>query len=250
MKMLYSIGLVVAFCSAHVATVVGQDQQPAQKQKVSEIKDWGMATDQDGDCTFLQSEGKLTIKVPGTIHDMYPGQRDPAKRFNAPRVLQSVAGDFVAEVKVTSDWKPGPRNPEATTRPYFGAGLIVWDSAGELVRLERNIWNEDRNLRGLPNNGLLVETSYSSPLYYKDARAANRPKSATNGFFKGQSAWLRVRRIGESIETAISSDGKEWVANETLSTTFGKTVQVGIHAVNSSTSEFVVAFEDFKISKN
>lgn len=249
MQILYRVGLVVTFCCAYVATVVAQEQQVAQKPKVSEIRDWGTATDQDGDCIILQSEGKLTIKVPGTIHDMYPGQRDPAKRFNAPRVLQSIEGDFVAEVKVTSEWKPGPRNPDATTRPYFGAGLIVWNSGGELVRLERNVWNEDRGLPANLKNGLL-ETSYTSPLYYKDAKSMGRLKTATNGFFKGQTTWLRLKRIGESIETAISTDGKEWVANETISTTFEKTVLVGVHAINSSTSEFVVEFENLKISKN
>src|SRR5262245_56616033 len=83
----------------------------ADDKKPREIKGWGEATDPDGECKIEEKKGKLTIKVPGSLHDLFPGQKDEKKRFNAPRVLREVEGDFVAYVKVTADWKPGGKNP-------------------------------------------------------------------------------------------------------------------------------------------
>ncbi len=34
------------------------------------FKGWGQAGDPDGDCRFEQKNGKLTIEVPGTIHNL------------------------------------------------------------------------------------------------------------------------------------------------------------------------------------
>jgi hypothetical protein len=228
--------LGVSACLGLVPASLGISPAARAGDKPQEIKGWGAATDPDGDCKFEEKEGKLTIKVPGSIHDLYPGQKDEKKRFNAPRVLREIEGDFVAYVKVTADWKPGGKNPEANTFPYNGAGLLVWGPDGEFLRWERNVW-----LAG----GAAV--GYTTPLYYRDGRAANMPKSSREEFYKDRSTWLRVEREGGKVTTSVSHDGKAWTKTGELETEFPKKVYLGVHAVNSSDAEFVVEFEEFQV---
>src|SRR5438309_1058286 len=72
------------------------------EKKPKEIKGWGKVTDPDGDCTFKEDKGKLTITVPAGFHGLHP-----KRAMNAPRVLREVEGDFTATVKVTCALKPG-----------------------------------------------------------------------------------------------------------------------------------------------
>ena len=206
-------------------------------KKPREIKGWGEVVDPDGDCTVTEEKGKLSIKVPGTLHDLCPGQNDPKKRHNAPRLLQAVKGDFVAMVKVTADWKPGDRLADANTFPYHGAGLFVGDSDTQFVRLERNVW--------VAPDG---QASYTTPLQYADGRQINRHRVSREEFFKGRSTWLKMERTGAELRTSISHDGNQWIETSVLAAKFAETVGVGVEAVNSSDKEFVVEFEEFKVA--
>jgi regulation of enolase protein 1 (concanavalin A-like superfamily) len=229
------LGLSAGVC----LVVAGLGESPvakAQDKKPREIKDFGEVTDPDGDCKIEEKEGKLTIKVPGSLHDLFPNQKDEKKRLNAPRVLREVEGDFVAYVKVTADWKPGGKIAEANTFPYNGAGLLIWGEGGEFVRLERNVW-----IAGA------MPTSYITPLYYRGGRLVGGAKSTREEFYKDRTTWLRVEREGAKVTTSISHDGKEWSATGELETEFPKKIRVGVHAINSSDGEFVVEFEDFQV---
>ena len=216
--------------------LLGAGPNRADDKKVQEVKGWGKVVDPDDDCTVTEEKGTLSIKVPGSLHDLYPGQRDPKKRNNAPRVLQSVKGDFTAMVKVTADWKPGAGLPGANTFPYNGAGLLVWASDTQFVRLERNLWVTPKG-----------ESCYSTPLQYTEGRESNMTKTTGAAFYKGRSTWLKVKCAGDKLTTWISHDGKEWIETAVLTTKFPESVQIGVSAVNSSSQEFVVAFEEFGI---
>lgn len=204
--------------------------------KTVEIKDWGKVIDPDGDCKVSEKDSKLTIRVPGRIHDLFPGQKDEKRRFNAPRVLREVEGDFVAYVKVTADWKPGEKNPEANTHPYNGAGLLVWGPEGKFLRLERNVW-----MAGA------TPLSYTAPLYYREGRQVGDAKASREEFYKDRSTWLRVEREGEKVVTSISHDGRTWTKTGELETKLPKKVQLGVHAINSAGGEFTVEFEEFQV---
>ena len=205
-------------------------------EKPREIRGWGTVVDPDRDCTFVEDKGKLTVKVPGSLHDLYPEQTDPKKRYNAPRVLREVKGDFVATVKVTADWKPGDKLAGAITVPYNGAGLLIWVSDTQFIRLERNLWVRSGRT-----------FSYTGPLYYTEGREANNPNINSSECFKGRSTWLRVARVGENLTTSISHDGKEWIETGVLTAKFPETLRVGVEAINSSDKEFAVDFEEFKV---
>ena len=80
---------------------------------------WGEAVDPDGDCGLKMEDGGLACEVPGTLHDL---NIDIGKN-NAPRVVQAVEGDFVATVKVTGSFQPGPVRTGPKSVPYNGGGL-------------------------------------------------------------------------------------------------------------------------------
>jgi regulation of enolase protein 1 (concanavalin A-like superfamily) len=204
----------------------------ADEKKPTEIKGWGTVLDPDGDCSIAADKGKLTLKVPGSLHDLHGG------KVNAPRVWQEVEGDFVAQVKVTSDWKPGASLPTASTAPYNGAGLLVWDSEKHHVRWERNLWLREGQ----------KSWSYLGPIHTKDDRAV-LPKDSQEEFFKGRSTWLRLERAGGKLTASISHDGKEWTETGVVMAEFPKPVRVGVAAINSSAGEFMVEFEEFELSK-
>ena len=54
------------------------------------IEGWGRPVDPDGDCAFNVDNDGMTIRVPGTPHDL----SIELNRMNAPRVLQDVDGRF------------------------------------------------------------------------------------------------------------------------------------------------------------
>jgi len=138
---------------------------------------------------------------------------------------------------VTADWEPGGNLPGASTVPYNGAGLLVWDSDTQFVRLERNIFIR-------PN----MRISYTTPLQYVAGRQVNAVKTTTEEYFRGRSTWLKVERAGERLTTSISHDGHEWTETSVLTANLGASVSVGVEAVNSSNKEFVVEFEELKVA--
>jgi RNA polymerase sigma factor (sigma-70 family) len=72
------------------------------EEKPTKLSGWGAVTDPSGDCAFTTEKSRLLVKVPGGVHDL-----NPFRGLQAPRVLKRVKGDFVAQIKVTGDFKPG-----------------------------------------------------------------------------------------------------------------------------------------------
>jgi uncharacterized protein (TIGR03067 family) len=95
----------------------------------------GKVVDPDSDCTIVSKDGALKITLPAGQHDFWYGAADPAKRFNAPSVLWEAKGNFAVQVKVSADWNQKPALPDG--RCFYAAGLIVFDSPQQYLRLER-----------------------------------------------------------------------------------------------------------------
>lgn len=222
-----SLFRIVAACFAVAAPLSGF--APA-----AEIAGWGTIVDPDGDCQITQAaSAKVEIRIPATRHDMWFGGKDERTRFNAPRVVKFVEGDFIATVQVTADWNSG-----LAEGGYNGAGLVVWESEKQYLRYERN--------RFIPLNSTTPYT-YVTPFYDQNDRRVFW-STTTKEYFSGGSTWLRIRRTGDSISTSYH-DGKDWVYTGVVSTQFPSRVQVGIIAVNSTKREFAVEFQSLKIER-
>jgi hypothetical protein len=68
------------------------------------LKGWGQASDPDGDCRFEERDGKLTIRVPGTLHNLIAD----SGQVNVPTVLIGVGA-------VNSSTKPFAAELEGLT---------------------------------------------------------------------------------------------------------------------------------------
>ena len=77
----------------------------AEDKLVNSIASLFSVTDPDKDCEFSLLGDNLVVVVPPVNHNLHP-----VRGMNAPRVLKKVAGDFTAQVKVTSDFKPGTKS--------------------------------------------------------------------------------------------------------------------------------------------
>ncbi len=143
------------------------------------LKGWGQASDPDGDCRFQQKGGKLTITVPGTLHNLVAD----SGQVNAPTVLSPVKGEFIAMVKATGSVRPGPQPNVADGLPYNGTGLLLWVDRDNYFRLER---------AGLIRDDAFI--TYVNFEHFKDGRRS---------FSEGQGlqdlpTHLRLERRGEA----------------------------------------------------
>jgi regulation of enolase protein 1 (concanavalin A-like superfamily) len=212
------------------AAVAAKDEKPRS------IKGWGEVIDPAGDSLVKGDEGRLTIEVPGGTHDLNP----TLGGMRAPRVLKEVEGDFVVQVKVTGDFKPGEESASPDTSSFNGAGLLIWQDSKNFIRLERNAW------------WLRDEGGYACypPLfeYHRDGQLQDtNPDGTRDEFFKGRSTWLKLERRGGKVVASYSHDGKDWTEVKQIDVELPQKVQVGMAAVYTSTKALVVAFEELSV---
>jgi RNA polymerase sigma factor (sigma-70 family) len=204
------------------------------EEKPTNLKSWGAVTDPSGDCTFTTEKSRLVVKVPGGIHDL-----NPYRSMQAPRVLKKVKGDFVAQIKVTGDFKPGEK-AASDHSSFNGAGLLVWQDEKNYIRLERNRWY------------VPAEQQYACypPLleYFKNGEYQDTdPDSTLDEFFKDRSTWLRLERNGNKLIASYSHDGKEWTEAKEITVDLPAELSVGVAAINTSEEAFTVEFDEYKV---
>lgn len=207
-----------------------------EDKPVQSIKGWGTVVDPAGDCKVVEKEGKVTITVPGTHHDL-----NPTPRFNnvlAPRVLQEVEGDFTVQVVV--DAFPRPAASTASSKAgisFVAGGLLVWQDDKNFVRLLRAA-NGDRG------------SLFGHLEIYRDGKFIGDGYARITG---DKATYLKLTRTGKAFSFAVSADGKSWsdIRGRTtdLSTIdLPKKLQVGIAATNATTKEFAPQFEGFSVT--
>jgi hypothetical protein len=194
------------------------------------VTDWGTVEDPAGDCRIEASGPVATIEVPGTLHDLIT--TEPG-RSSAPRIMQPAEGDFVAEVQVTGEDLPADPPAPGSRLPFHGAGLLLWGSAGDFIRLERAAF-----VRGgqLTTYVLFEHHTAGAPTQGQDFRYAGGP------------VVLRMERRGVQVLGSFSTDGTTWqsLAPKTFTAT---NVKVGVAAVNSASAPFRAQFQGLKIGK-
>ncbi len=224
---------LIVGCSLRPSPVVAQAAQNEPPPVV--IEGWGTVTDPDGDCTLKADNGKLTITIPGTMHDL----STTTGGMSAPRVLRKVDGDFGARVEVGGRFEPGERANNPRTVPLNAAGLLVWHDDKNYVRFERRNW-------WVPN-----DRKYTLPHVIPEYFKAGIPQQWTNvkgmGHLEGPPVWLGVERRGDTLVTSFSYDGREWLAANQLTVDLPRTVWVGVLAINTSAEPFVAEFEEFTV---
>jgi serine/threonine protein kinase/regulation of enolase protein 1 (concanavalin A-like superfamily) len=193
------------------------------------LKGWGEVDDPCEDCTITADQGKLAIEVPGSLHDFSSG---------APRVLQEVEGDFVAQVSVPGNFQPREDSAIATNlQPWQSAGLVVWKDSGSHSRFERAY---------AVVNGKLMSYSYSA--------AVKNAKAVVGEYHEvpNQATILRLERRENRFIPSYSLDGGQtWLSKpfEPYVVDLPSKVKVGVAAVNTTINGFKAELEDLQIKR-
>ena len=194
------------------------------------LPDWGLAIDPDNDCKFVPDGKKaLSIEVPGTWHDLNPH----VNKLNAPRVLQTVEGDFSITVKVGGDFKPGgkPQNPKSV--PSNGGGIVVWNNSENFIRLERFAIVRNKKVGAFI---LFLE------------REAGYQGAEHNQGYPGGDCYLRMERKGSRITGSISTNGTTWKQLKPIDTLWPAQLKVGLTVANSNSEPLTVNFTEFEMT--
>ena len=197
-------------------------------------KEWGIPEDPDGDCTFRDDLGRLTIAIPGTPHALSA----EIGKTNGPRVLREVDGDFCIEVKVSGALPADPHSPMPGRWAYFGAGLLVWQDNKNYVRFERArmLMQPAGQWRCWPCFELRAGAKVARTWQLTDGTLDDR-KPAT----------LRLVRRGTTLCASYSQDAGDWKDLPPLKIDFDAKVQVGVVACHSTRTGFEAVFERLRI---
>jgi hypothetical protein len=85
------------------------------------LKSWGKPVDPDEDCKIRRNGGILSIEMPGSYHDYDPIR----KRFNSPRILREIKGEFDFQVRVRIDSRPSAQSTDKGQPSYVAAGFLL-----------------------------------------------------------------------------------------------------------------------------
>ena len=194
--------------------------------------DWGMPVDPDGDCKFEfnPSSSEIKIAVPGTPHVLGA----EIGRLNAPRLLQSIRGDFDASVRVTGVSHPAGRATVKEYAPYHGAGILLWQDERNYVRLE-----------------IAADLRHGKPLSYANFELRRGGGlAASNGLeIKDGSTHLLLERRGNELRAAFGPDGVRWTWFAPLTVELNDSLRIGVAAINSAKKSLSARLEMFAITK-
>jgi regulation of enolase protein 1 (concanavalin A-like superfamily) len=209
-----SIGLVLASLSA-------EDKKPQT------INGWGSVVDPDGDCRVTEENGKVTITVPGTYHDLTHSEgRD---KLNSPRVLQEVKGDFVVQVKVNAFPVFAENTSTSLGICFNSSGLLIWQDEKNFIRLDR-------------------AAESGRPFVWVERFEDGKPVTQKLEEIADNSTYLRFTRSGTKLTYESSADGTTWSQIEAEDATLPATVKVGVLAINTTTREFAPQLEGLTVT--
>jgi DNA-binding SARP family transcriptional activator/regulation of enolase protein 1 (concanavalin A-like superfamily) len=126
----------------------------------------------------------------------------PDRDLNAPRLMATVRGDFVAQTRV-----------ELGQHVDLHAGLLVWQDEQHWVRLE--LWAANRE-------GAAV---------HMQAFLAGQFRSIGRGVCDRRPMWLRVERQGQEVHGLCSADGMQWLTCGVARLAQGEKEQVGLAVI-------------------
>jgi regulation of enolase protein 1 (concanavalin A-like superfamily) len=202
----------------------------ADDSKSQTIQGWGTVVDPDRDCRLAVSEGKLTITVPGTYHDLT--HSDGRDQLNSPRVIQEVKGDFVSQVTVHAFPLPAEGTSTSNGICFVSSGLLIWLDGDNFIRMDRAA------IAGFPAPAVLVE-------FYEKGK----PTVQTFKEIQDKDAHLRITRSSGKIRFESSEDGNTWNLVHSSEIPLPDVISVGVLAINTTTKEFAPQLAGLKITK-
>jgi predicted ATPase/regulation of enolase protein 1 (concanavalin A-like superfamily) len=138
---------------------------------------------------------------------LYPAEGSdlwPEKDLNAPRLVTTVRGDFVAQTRV-----------ELGRDTSTLAGLLVWRDEQHFARMElqsrRAGWDRVEPVLQACVNGQF--------------------QNIGRGQCARQAMWLRLERVGEELRGLCSEDGEQWLACGVVRLPPGAAEEVGLAAI-------------------
>jgi regulation of enolase protein 1 (concanavalin A-like superfamily) len=197
--------------------------------KPESIPGWGELSDPDADCKVKVEKERLEVKVPGAAHD-YAGE---LMRWNAPRVMSRVEGDFIVEVKVSGKFTPAAESTIQNRRSYNGAGILLIQDKDNHLSLQRGAVNLGDRVRHYANFELRRGAELVTSLYENE--------------LEDKPVFLRVERHGNKVHGLSSHDGVTWKSYEPIEVEFPKTIDVGVVGINSSTDPFECEFSGLSL---
>jgi len=231
-----TLSLAAIVCSAGIL-VNGQEVADGKETK-RELRGWGTAISPDGDCTFFIAEDALLISVPGSRpHDLAAD----IGITNAPRVLQSVRGDFTIQVRVEGRFAPGDKSTKDGRTGYNGAAIVAMA--------------DDRNVVTLARAVLQRPGEEAVPYANFEIRVAGELQriglTGDHPLPKSGPVYLRLERRGAKFFGAVSVDGMTWEILEPkeIPAEWPKKLQTGVVAISTSKDEFNPRFSKLQLLK-
>lgn len=148
--------------------------------------------------------GYLRMTAP-TGNDLYP-----VTNYNAPRLLQRVAGDFAIETHIEF----------APAQGYQGAGLLVWQDDNNFLRLERG----NAGIESPDVSGIRLDIEQNG-VYDAVAPTSQRPTPTTN--FE-----LRLQRNGSRFMGWWREPGQAWDYIGGTDTAFNDELLIGLALIS------------------
>lgn len=239
---------------------------------------WYWPENPDNDCKIRRENGSLIIEMPGTDHDYDPMR----KRFNAPRLLRDIEGEFEIQVRVQIECQPSSKATVKGRPALVSAGfLLIFPEKDRAVcdRVEYSISQHGSVLERYTVTPMLAEPRQKNvdarevgeesyfviKNYYCKERNSNNvwdrglleqyqmlcdrgwtnwplPKNANY-------AYLRLKqRAGGGYYFYMSSDGENWTAPGAHLGPPSK-LKLGLAAYSSSSEPSTVRFDQLKIDR-
>lgn len=246
------------------------------------VSGWGDPVDPDKDCKIKREKDALTIEIPGSAHDYDLVH----KRFNAPRLLSELEGEFDLQVRVRIDHRPSAQSTVRGQASFVSAGfLLIYPEKEHSIcaRLEYAVSQQGNSPDGYavpprlaqPRRKDLVPKGKEADNYAvikrwiaRGQRIGNRiesdhrqPRLYEDSIWEGgwqnwplpekaDHAYLRLdHRVGGWSSFYISPDGEKWTRLEYLPSVpaGGK---VGLAAYSTSTEPSKVRFDQLKVARS
>lgn len=220
-----ALGLLLATYTAVAA--------PAPKEAWHQV-------DPDRDCKFSRKDSTEILELPGTDHDLAPKR----KRFNAPRLLREVEGDFLIQVRVSGCFHPSAKSTVEGENPSVAAGLVLIPADDNCIRMEFEAYcrnGEHLNCPVIRMRGERIANMFT------ELQVPWKPEPTAA---KETQMYLSLERRREFICEAYSSVGKKCThAFKVRVKDLPGKVKVGFAAYSTSTEPFKATFDELKLIK-